>query len=101
MRISVPKETAAHESRVAIAPDSVARLIKQQKLEVVVQRGAGLRAGFRDDAYASAGASLADDATSVYTGAQIVAKVQPPSVDEIARIDSGATLVSLMMPGRT
>ena len=64
MRISVPTETAPRELRVALAPDSVSRLIKQQKLEVVVQRGAGLRAGFRDDAYESAGASIAADATA-------------------------------------
>ena len=51
MKISVPTETAPREQRVALAPDSVARLVKQLKLEVVVQRGAGLRAGFRDDAY--------------------------------------------------
>src|SRR5207244_13256607 len=61
---------------VALAPDSVARLIKQLKLEVVVQRGAGLRAGFRDNAYTALGAKLADDFASTTRGAQIVAKVR-------------------------
>jgi NAD(P) transhydrogenase subunit alpha len=101
MRISVPTETAPREQRVALAPDSVARLIKQQKLEVVVQRGAGLRAGFRDDAYESAGATLVADAAAALGGSPIVAKVQPPSPTEIARIDTGATLISLMRPGQT
>jgi NAD(P) transhydrogenase subunit alpha len=101
MRISVPTETAPHEHRVALAPDSVSRLIKQQKLEVVVQRGAGLAAGFRDDAYESAGATMAADAASTLAGAQIVAKVQPPNPHEVAMIDVGATLLSLMRPGQS
>jgi NAD(P) transhydrogenase subunit alpha len=101
MRISVPSETAPREQRVALAPDSVARLIKQQKVEVVVQRGAGLRAGFRDDAYTAAGATIVDDAKSALSGAAVVAKVQPPASGEISLIDEGATVISLMQPGRT
>ena len=101
MRISVPTETAPREQRVALAPDSVARLIKQQKLEVVVQRGAGLRAGFRDDAYQAAGATLVDNAGGALSGAQIVAKVQPPTLEEVAEMDGGTTLISLMRPGQS
>src|ERR1041385_6649149 len=99
MKISVPIETAPREQRVAVAPDSVARLIKQLKLEVAVQRGAGLRAGFRDDAYVAAGATLADDFSSTVAGAAVVAKVQPPSPEEIAQLPAGVTLVSLLRPG--
>jgi NAD(P) transhydrogenase subunit alpha len=76
-------------------------LVKQQKLEVVVQRGAGLRAGFRDDAYESAGAVMVADAAAALSGSPIVAKVQPPNPDEIACIDSGATLISLLRPGQS
>jgi NAD(P) transhydrogenase subunit alpha len=100
MKISVPTETAPREQRVALAPDSVARLIKQLKLEIVVQRGAGWRAGFRDDAYESAGASIAPDAAAAFDS-PVIAKVQPPSEDEIARIPEGATLISLMRPGHS
>jgi len=100
MRISVPTETAPREQRVALAPDSVARLVKQLKLEVVVQRGAGLRAGFRDDAYESSGATVVPDAAAAFAGANIVAKVQPPNPDEIAAMDRGTTLVSLLRPGQ-
>jgi NAD/NADP transhydrogenase alpha subunit len=85
MKISVPTETAPREQRVALAPDSVARIIKQQKLEIAVQKGAGLRAGFRDDAYTAAGATIVDDAAAAL-GADVVAKVQPPAPDEIARM---------------
>ena len=68
MKISVPTETAAREQRVALAPDSVSRIIKQLKVEVTVQRGAGLRAGFRDDAYEAAGATLVSDAAAAFRG---------------------------------
>src|SRR3954468_10546159 len=101
MKISVPMETAPREQRVALAPDSVARLIKQLKVEVVVQQGAGLRAGFRDDAYVAAGAAISPDARSAFGGGQIVAKVQPPSADEIQLIPEGTALVSLMRPGQS
>ncbi|MGH7616834.1 MAG: Re/Si-specific NAD(P)(+) transhydrogenase subunit alpha, partial [Gemmatimonadaceae bacterium] len=75
------------------------RLVKQLKLEVMVQRGAGLRAGFRDEMYERAGATLAADAASTVSGSPIVAKVQPPSAEEIAQLDEGATLISLLRPG--
>jgi NAD(P) transhydrogenase subunit alpha len=101
MRISVPTETAPREQRVALAPDSVARLVKQQKLDVVVQRGAGLRAGFRDDAYVAAGATIVPDAAAALGGTQIIAKVQPPTAEEITRMDPGATLISLLRPGQS
>ena len=101
MRISVPTETAPREQRVALAPDSVARLVKQQKLDVVVQRGAGLRAGFRDDAYVAAGATIVPDGASALGGTEIIAKVQPPTAEEITRIDPGATLISLLRPGQS
>jgi H+-translocating NAD(P) transhydrogenase subunit alpha len=101
MKISVPTETAPREQRVALAPDSVARLVKQLKLEIVVQRGAGLRAGFRDDAYQAAGATIAPDAAAALSAAPVVAKVQPPDAQEIARLGEGSTLISLLRPGQS
>jgi H+-translocating NAD(P) transhydrogenase subunit alpha len=101
MRISVPTETAPREQRVALAPDSVGRIIKQLKLEVVAQAGAGLRAGFRDEAYEAAGASIVPTAAAALSGAAVVAKVRPPSLAEVALIDAGATVISLMRPGQT
>src|SRR5919109_2805687 len=99
MRISVPTETAPRELRVALTPDSVARLVKVG-LEPVVQRGAGARAGFPDEAYVAAGARITPDFSATVAGAAIVAKVQPPSEDEIARLEPSTVLVSLMQPGR-
>ena len=99
MRISVPTETAHLEHRVALAPDSIARLIKRHKLDVVVQRGAGIRAGFRDAAYEAAGAVLVGTAVEALSGAAVITKVQPPNAAEIEHIDRGATLIGLLRPG--
>jgi len=98
MHIAVPAETSPGELRVSITPDSAARLVKAGHV-VRVQQGAGARAGFPDTAYESAGAVLAD-AAALYEGAQLVCRVQPPSADEIVAIPRGATLLSLLQPGR-
>ena len=100
MQLSVPTETAPREKRVAIAPDSIARL-KKLGVDVVVQQGAGLAAGFRDDAFTAAGARLAPDLASTLAGATIVAKVQPPTESEVGLIPTGAIVISLMRPGHS
>src|SRR5512139_2905191 len=64
MRLGVPLETAPRERRVALVPDSVARL-GRAGLEVLVERGAGLRAGFPDQAYHEAGAALGSAAEAL------------------------------------
>ncbi|HEU5174954.1 MAG TPA: Re/Si-specific NAD(P)(+) transhydrogenase subunit alpha [Gemmatimonadaceae bacterium] len=99
MRIALPKETAPRERRVALAPDSVARLVKSGH-EVVVARGAGTAAGFTDEAYTAAGAQLADGFTATVANAAIVAKVRPPNDEEADALPPGATLFSLLHPAR-
>ena len=95
MRIAVLKETAARERRVAMLPDSVAKLVKAG-LEIAVEHDAGLAAGAVDDAYAQAGATVAGDARTACQGARVVLKVQPPNRDEAALIDADSVLVSLL-----
>lgn len=99
MQVAVLKETAARENRVALTPDTAGRLVKS-KVDVVAQRGAGERAGFPDDAYAAAGARLLDDAPSTTRGARVVLKVQPPTDAEIASLEAGSILISLLRPGQ-
>jgi len=59
MRIAVPVERQAGEARVALTPDSVKKLVTGG-VEVAVEAGAGTHAGFVDEEYKAAGASLAD-----------------------------------------
>jgi len=89
MRIGVPKETAPGERRVALTPEVVRRL----EHDVVVEPGAGARAGAPDAAYADAGAELGDP-----WEADVIVKVAPPSAEEAARLGAEQTLVGFLAP---
>jgi NAD(P) transhydrogenase subunit alpha len=99
MKVGVPKETAVNERRVALVPDTVARLVKSG-LAVVVEQGAGAGADWPDAAYRMAGAELAPGATAVFGAADVVTKVQPPSPDEAGALKAGAVLISFLQPVR-
>lgn len=96
MKIGVPTETSANESRVALVPDSVSRLTKGGH-QVGVELGAGVHAGFPDVLYEQAGATLAD-AHSVFGSSDVVVKVQRPSPEEARTLREGAVVISLMQP---
>jgi NAD(P) transhydrogenase subunit alpha len=102
MKIAIPKERRAHESRVAASPDTVKRLIGLG-LEVVVETGAGVSAAYPDAAYAAAGATIAPDAAAAVRDADIVLKVQRPIVgegdkDELGALKRGAVLIGMLQP---
>ncbi|HEY2898834.1 MAG TPA: Re/Si-specific NAD(P)(+) transhydrogenase subunit alpha [Gemmatimonadaceae bacterium] len=95
MNIGVAKERAAGERRVALGPESTAKLVKAGA-QVLVERGAGSAAGFPDAVFEKAGASLVDDAGSLYAKSTIVLRVQPPTIDEVALLPEGSVLISSM-----
>lgn len=97
MRIAVPKETAPDERRVALVPDGIVKLLKLGH-RVTVERGAGIAAGFTDAAYEKAGAEMAGGFAATVAGADCVAKVQRPSLDEAERLPNHSVLVSLLQP---
>ncbi len=92
MRVGVPRETAADERRVALVPETIARL---DGITVSVERGAGSAAGHADAAYEEAGAELVDDA---WQGVDGVVKVAKPSEDELTKLRAGELLVSFLQP---
>ena len=103
----VVRESYEKERRVGIAPPSLARLIDKLGFEVVVERGAGEKAGFTDADYEEAGATLvktASEASYRESGkaeaweADVLVKVRPPTLEEADRLKEGATLVSLVFP---
>ncbi len=94
IRIGVPSESLPLERRVAATPESVAKL-RDLGYELVIQPGAGVPAGFPDDAYVAAGATLGDP-----WDAAIVLKVRPPAPAEVELLRSGTLLVSLVQPER-
>ncbi len=93
--IAIPLETAPGEHRVALVPESVKKLI-QAGYAVSVEPGAGTRAGFSDDAYRAAGASIGDALPS----ADLVLRVAAPTAAEAERLRSGAVLLGSLMPLR-
>jgi NAD(P) transhydrogenase subunit alpha len=91
MRVGVPKETAEGERRVALTPDVVKRLAAK-KVDVIVEPGAGLTASISDADYEAAGAAIGDP-----WGADLIAKVAPPTSSELTAL-AGKALVSFLQP---
>jgi NAD(P) transhydrogenase subunit alpha len=99
--VAIPKEIAPDERRVAIVPQAV-KALEGAGLEVVVEAGAGESAGFSDEEYTDAGASIETDVAALLGRADLVLKVQAPmAVDgghEVDRLRSGAALVGFLRP---
>ena len=95
MKVSVPKENNDFERRVALTPDVVLSLIKAG-FEVDVQVDAGMNSYFDNAAYENAGAKMVVDNTALYREADVILKVNAPSVTEIALMKKGAILISMM-----
>jgi H+-translocating NAD(P) transhydrogenase subunit alpha len=108
MKVGVPREVMPGERRVALVPETVKKLV-DSGLEVVVEKGAGIHAGFADAEYTAAGATLADTAAAAY-GSDIVVKVAPPkqvatgaagaagAVDEMAHLKPGSAFIGFLYP---
>jgi NAD(P) transhydrogenase subunit alpha len=103
MRVGVPKETAEGERRVALVPDAVGKLTREQseegaeRIEVVVERGAGAGALLPDSQYEEAGARMTEDPGEVWSS-DVVVKVAPPTSEEIQRLSSDTTLIGFLQP---
>lgn len=99
MIIAIPKELLPGENRVACVPDVASKLIKSG-FEIIVEKNAGLNAGFRDDQYIKAGAKIADTVEDLYSNADIIFKVQrpiqhPSGKHEVDLYKKGSLLISL------
>ncbi|MEX0807514.1 MAG: Re/Si-specific NAD(P)(+) transhydrogenase subunit alpha [Dongiaceae bacterium] len=102
MKIGVPKERRAGETRVAISPDMVKKYV-DLGIEVAVESGAGEGSNIPDQAFQAAGATIALDAAAAIGNADLVLKVQRPLTaaegnDELAAMKSGAVLVAMLAP---
>ena len=103
MRVAVPLETENGEKRVALVPEVVPTLVKGGHA-VAIESGAGVRAGFADEAYAAAGATIVAGAPALYRNAEMILKVQRPARSgpagsrEIDLLQAGSVLVGLLNP---
>jgi alanine dehydrogenase len=92
--IGIPKETSFQENRVALVPDAVGLLVANGH-DVVVETNAGKAANFHDKDYSDAGAKIAYSTEEVYK-ADMILKVEPPSLEEIELMQQKQTLVSAL-----
>ena len=91
--VGIPVERANGERRVALIPPDIKKLTS--KVSFVVESGAGLAAGFDDNAYVEAGARIANS-REILDSSDVVVKVRPPRLDEMP--PAGRTLISLRGP---
>jgi NAD(P) transhydrogenase subunit alpha len=105
MKVGVPKEVRRGERRVAVTPETVARLLKLG-FEVTVEKDAGAGASFRDADYVAQGARIAESSAAVWQDVDLVLKVQPPEhhpelgVHEAELLREGGMLISFVFPAK-
>jgi len=98
MVVAVPKEHCPGETRVALTPAAAGNLAKQ-KLEVAIEAGAGLAAGFCDTEYQKHGARLATDRGVLLSSAQIILQVRVSGeAADIQNLKSGTIVIGQADP---
>ncbi len=97
LKIAVPTECLAGETRVAMSPE-VAKKLKALGANVCLESGAGTNSHYPDSQFIDA--SFANSPDETYRDAQLVLRVQPPSADEVNKLPANAVLVSYLAPGR-
>ena len=99
VKIGTPKEVFEGEARVAMTPDS-ARQLQKLGYDCAIESGAGVAAGFMDEVYADAGVEVVDSADALWSNADVIAKVRPPSDAEVERLTEGKLLISFFWPAQ-
>ena len=95
--LGIPNEISMQETRLLLTPASVSVLAANGH-RVLIEAGAGLSSKFTDNEYSEAGAKIVYSAQEAYD-AQIVLKVEPPTLKEIAYLKPGSTLISALQLG--
>ncbi|MGZ4200113.1 MAG: Re/Si-specific NAD(P)(+) transhydrogenase subunit alpha [Thermoleophilia bacterium] len=98
-KVAVPTEVTPGERRVALVPAAVAKLVARG-VEVLVEPSAGSGSYFSSDDYAQAGARIVGSMAELLAEADVLVKVQPPILGEIALLRAGQILVGFMEPAR-
>ena len=97
MQITVIKETETGESRVALIPESIKKLVGM-KTVVAVESGAGVESGASDADFEAAGASIYKDRAGLLESADVLATVNRPSDDDLKRLKKGAVVIGFLRP---
>jgi NAD(P) transhydrogenase subunit alpha len=97
MNIAVPKEVHSGETRVALIPEHIAKLV-EMGAHITVETGIGHKLNFADEDYAKAGASLEADRTNLLKTADMALRIRKPALEEIDLLKEESTYVSLLDP---
>lgn len=95
--IGLPKEISLQENRISLTPDAVALLVNNGH-DVWVETKAGLGSKFTDKAYSDAGARIVYSPQEIYQ-ADVILKIEPPTLEEIELMHAGQTLISALQIG--
>jgi NAD(P) transhydrogenase subunit alpha len=99
MKLVVLKETTAYETRVPITPD-IAKKYISGGFHVYLESGAGLAAGYTDEAFKVAGVTIATDRVAALQDAQLLLAINAPNADVISKLPKDCVVVALMDPYR-
>jgi NAD(P) transhydrogenase subunit alpha len=97
VKLCVLKERAPGERRVALAPETIAKLAAK-KFGARIEAGCGAEAGFTDAAYREAGAEVAPDAGGALGGCDALVAVQRPPIDLVPSLREGAVVIGVIQP---
>ena len=95
MIVGIPKEVKDNEFRVAATPEGVRELVDAGHT-VLVEEGAGLGSGLREDRYKRAGAQFVSSAADVWRGANMILKVKEPQPSEYGLMQQGQVLFTYL-----
>ena len=94
MIIGIPKESLSGETRVAFLPPEIKRLLSDN-LTFNIETGAGVGSFISDENYTESGAEIIPD---VYLNSNLIIRINPPSEEEVSKLQEGSCLVSLLAP---
>jgi len=97
MHVAIPKERYPGESRVAVTPTGIGKLVALG-MRVKVQSGLGEKAGFPDADYADAGAVVVSDRAAVFAGCKLVLRIRKPDTGDIESYPENVIHVSFLDP---
>src|SRR5690606_37776805 len=94
LQIGIPKERSLQERRIPLVPDAVAVLVNNGH-EVIMETGAGEGSSFSDKDYSEVGAQIVYSTQEIYK-ANLILKVEPPTLEEIDMMQTGQLLISAL-----
>ena len=95
MKVGVPSEIKAQESRVGLTPQSVKELAKENHT-VLIQKNAGIGAGFSNNDYENSGAKIVSSAEDIFNDSEMIIKVKEPQMNEVEMLKENQILFTYL-----